>query len=204
MASKELNKENYKISNSYDIWRKIPPNKPNKSFEEIKNKSLYKLSRKWAEESSNTQEIVEKAKQFFQKLYLFNKSGLMNNDSYDDFLFRKKKGFCEHFAGSFALLMRYADIPVRVVIGYQGGEFMTDSQNNKFFLIDNSFAHAWNEIWIIDKGWVRVDPTSWVSPERIQESSLLGNRSNTRFIKRSTFNLNLTTNVTKLELTLTS
>ena len=63
----------------------------------------------------------------------------MNNDSpYDDFLFRKKKGFCEHFAGSFALLMRYADIPVRVVIGYQGGEFMTDSQNNKFFLIDNS------------------------------------------------------------------
>ncbi len=82
----------------------------------------------------------------------------------DGFLFQTKKGFCEHYSGSFALLMRAADIPARVVTGYQGGE--TNSINQQL-VVKQSDAHAWTEIWLDDRGWVRVDPTSAVSPLRV-------------------------------------
>ena len=114
--------------------------------------------------------------------------------------FNKKIGFCEHFAGSLGLLMLYADIPVRIVIGYQGGETLIDSKKNEFILIDNSYAHAWNEIWIKDKGWIRIDPTSWISPARIQDSSvLLNNNSNFKSFKRF-INLQFVSNLSRLSL----
>ena len=78
------------------------------------------------------------------------------------FLFNKKIGFCEHFASSFTLLMRAANIPSRVVIGYQGGEVLKNYQGRSYLLIDNSYAHAWSEVWLDDKGWIRVDPTEWI------------------------------------------
>ena len=205
LGRKELRKrEHYGILYTDNQWREKPPKKTNFNFEEIKNKSLYKLSRKWLEESSNPEEIIEKSKEWFLReeiRYTIN-PGLMNkNAPYDDFLFQKKKGFCEHFAGSFALLMKYAEIPVRVVIGYQGGEVIEDSKNNKYILIDNSYAHAWNEVWIKKKGWVRIDPTAWVSPDRIQESSTLITKNESKFLNfTNNLNFQLINNLTKIEL----
>jgi len=186
LGSKELRKRaQYQIEYSNNAWREVSPEEINFDLNKIKNKSLFKLSRKWLKESSNPQEILEKSRIWFSKegfTYSINPGLMSKNSPYDDFLFQKKKGFCEHFAGSFALLMRYANIPARVIVGYQGGEIYNDVKDEKYLLIDNSYAHAWNEVWIKDKGWIRIDPTSWISPERIQESSLLTNKYNSRFI----------------------
>ena len=88
----------------------------------------------------------------------------LGRDSVDDFLFKTRAGFCEHYASSFVILMRYLDIPARVVTGYQGGTLNTQDD---FYEIKQSDAHAWAEVWLAGKGWTRVDPTAAVAPDRI-------------------------------------
>jgi protein-glutamine gamma-glutamyltransferase len=89
--------------------------------------------------------------------------GVYGDHTADEFWFDRKEGFCEHIASAFVVLMRSMDIPARIVTGYQGGE-----RNNVdgFWVIRQSDAHAWTEVWLPDQGWVRVDPTSAVSPGR--------------------------------------
>jgi hypothetical protein len=89
----------------------------------------------------------------------------LQSDAVDDFLFTTKRGFCEHFASAFTLLARAAGIPARVVTGYQGGEF---NPMGNYLIVRQSDAHAWSEVWLAGKGWVRVDPTAAVAPERIE------------------------------------
>jgi len=83
----------------------------------------------------------------------------------DDFLFNTKRGFCEHFASAFTVLMRAAGIPARVVTGYQGGEY---NSMGGYLIVRESDAHAWSEIWLEGRGWQRVDPTAAVAPQRIE------------------------------------
>jgi transglutaminase-like putative cysteine protease len=90
---------------------------------------------------------------------------LLGRDSVDDFLFGTKRGFCEHYAAAFVFLMRAAQIPARVVTGYQGGYF---NPTGDYLLVRQSDAHAWAEIWLDGSGWVRVDPTAAVSPARVE------------------------------------
>lgn len=87
-------------------------------------------------------------------------------NSVDDFLFNTRRGFCEHFASAFTMLARAAGIPARVVTGYQGGEY---NPLNGYLLVRQSEAHAWSEVWLEGRGWVRVDPTAAVAPERIEK-----------------------------------
>lgn len=87
----------------------------------------------------------------------------------DEFLFGTRAGFCEHYASAFAVLMRAAGIPARVVAGYQGGEL---NAYGGYLLVRQSSAHAWNEVWLAGSGWVRVDPTAAVAPERIRRGGL--------------------------------
>ena len=82
----------------------------------------------------------------------------------DDFIFETKEGFCEHYASAFAIMMRMAGLPARVVTGYQGGEL---NSIGDYYVIRQSDAHAWTEVWTPEAGWVRVDPVSAVAPERI-------------------------------------
>lgn len=83
----------------------------------------------------------------------------------DDFMFTTHQGFCEHYAGAFVFLMRAAGVPARVVTGYQGGEL---NELGNYFIVRQSDAHAWAEVWLQGRGWVRVDPTAAVSPARVQ------------------------------------
>lgn len=89
----------------------------------------------------------------------------LRGDTVDQFLFETQRGFCEHYAGSFALLMRAAGIPSRIVTGYQGGEY---NELGDYLIVRQSDAHAWTEVWIKNKGWIRIDPTAAVSPDRIE------------------------------------
>ena len=82
----------------------------------------------------------------------------------DEFIFDTREGFCEHFASAFAIMMRMAGHPTRVVTGYQGGEL---NEIGEYYIIRQSNAHAWTEVWMPDRGWTRVDPISAVAPERI-------------------------------------
>jgi transglutaminase-like putative cysteine protease len=86
-------------------------------------------------------------------------------DSVDDFLFNTRSGFCGHFASAFTTLMRAAGIPARVVTGYQGGEL---NRLMNYYIVRQSDAHAWSEIWLEGRGWIRIDPTAAVAPERLE------------------------------------
>ena len=85
----------------------------------------------------------------------------------DEFLFEQKAGFCQHFSSSFVVLMRAAGIPARVVTGYAGGYL---NPLGGYWLVRRSDAHAWAEVWLENRGWVRVDPTAAVAPERIYDT----------------------------------
>ena len=93
----------------------------------------------------------------------------------DEFFFETRRGYCEHYASAFALLMRVAGIPARVVVGYQGGELSTVGN---WYLVTQSDAHAWTEVWLSGRGWVRVDPTAAVAPQRIERGGLLDRLAN--------------------------
>jgi transglutaminase-like putative cysteine protease len=85
----------------------------------------------------------------------------------DDFLFETRVGFCQHFSSAFANLMRGAGIPTRVVIGYAGGY---RNRYGDYWVVRGMDAHAWNEVWLEGRGWVRVDPTAAVAPSRILDT----------------------------------
>ena len=87
-------------------------------------------------------------------------------DPIDGFLFDTRIGFCEHYAAAFAVLLRLAGIPARVVSGYQGGE---PNPLDDYLIVRQSDAHAWVEAWLAGQGWVRIDPTAVIPAERILE-----------------------------------
>ncbi len=87
------------------------------------------------------------------------------NDIVDDFLFQTRRGYCVHYASSFAIMMRLAGIPARIVSGYQGGEMNPLSD---YMIVRQSDAHAWVEAWLPGKGWLRIDPTSVIPESRIE------------------------------------
>ncbi|MGD9597691.1 MAG: transglutaminaseTgpA domain-containing protein [Steroidobacteraceae bacterium] len=89
----------------------------------------------------------------------------LSGNAVDEFLFGTRRGFCGHYASAFATLMRAGGVPARVVTGYLGGEW---NPIGRYFLVKQSDAHAWVEIWLDGRGWTRVDPTGVVAPERLQ------------------------------------
>jgi len=97
---------------------------------------------------------------------------LLKDNSLDQFFFDTKAGFCVHYASAFTFLMRASGIPARMVTGYLGGEIndvnRTEQSGTTGHLSVYQYdAHAWSEIWVAGKGWLRIDPTGAVDPERV-------------------------------------
>ena len=90
--------------------------------------------------------------------------GTYGDNELEEFLFERKKGFCEHFAGSYATLVRAMGIPARVIVGFQGGSYNTFGE---FWKVSTKDAHAWVEVYLNDQ-WQRIDPTALVTPMRIE------------------------------------
>ena len=124
------------------------------------------LASDWALQARTPQEIVNAALTMFRgnDFYYSLTPPLLPEDAVDEFLFDTREGFCEHFAASFVVLMRAAGIPARVVTGYQGGEYNTVGD---YMVVRQRDAHAWAEVYFDDRGWVRIDPTAAVAPERV-------------------------------------
>jgi transglutaminase-like putative cysteine protease len=131
------------------------------------NPRTRELAESWQRELADPERISAAALRLFREapfLYTLQPPEL-GTDAIDDFLFTTRRGFCEHYAAAYVVLMRAAGIPARVVAGYQGGEF---NPVDGFLTVRQSDAHAWAEIWIDGKGWRRVDPTAAVAPSRIE------------------------------------
>jgi protein-glutamine gamma-glutamyltransferase len=123
----------------------------------------------WHKESKTNEEYIAKVLNYYteQNFTYTLTPPTMTEKPTEEFLFTYKKGFCEHFSSSFVILMRAAGIPARVVTGYQGGEY---NSVGGYFVIRQSDAHAWSEVWLERTGWTRVDPTASVAPERVEQT----------------------------------
>jgi transglutaminase-like putative cysteine protease len=125
------------------------------------------LARRMREEAGSDEAFIEsvltrfRSEEFFYTL----QPPVLDTNAVDDFLFNTKRGFCEHFASAFTVMARAAGIPARIVTGYQGGEYNT---LGGYFIVRQSDAHAWSEVWLPGRGWQRIDPTAAIAPERIE------------------------------------
>lgn len=136
----------------------------------VNNPETFALGQQLAKTYQQPRKIVQQVLNMFNQQnfhYTLNPPPTPGFDSVDQFLFETRKGFCEHYAGSFALLMRAAGIPARVVLGYQGG---TLNPLNRVMTVRQKDAHAWTEVWLNGEGWVRIDPTASIAPQRIETS----------------------------------
>jgi transglutaminase-like putative cysteine protease len=161
------------------------------------------LARQWrASAGADDEAVIRQGIEFFRAAgYQYTlQPPLLERDTVDGFLFDTRQGFCEHFASSFTFLMRAAGVPARVVTGYQGGEI---NPVDGFLEVRQADAHAWSEVWLKDRGWMRVDPTAAAVPMRVDEgvnaaipqSSLpLLMRENWSWLRSLRFNLSALTN----------
>ncbi|MDT3501332.1 DUF3488 and transglutaminase-like domain-containing protein [Stenotrophomonas maltophilia] len=127
------------------------------------------LARQWRQEAgSNDEAVVRRALQWITTDFSYTlDTPVAGRDPIDEFLFGYKAGFCEHFSSAFVVLMRNAGIPARVVTGFAGG---TRNRVGDYWVVRRMDAHAWAEVWLPQRGWVRIDPTAAVAPERILDT----------------------------------
>jgi protein-glutamine gamma-glutamyltransferase len=131
------------------------------------NPRARELAQGWRRETREPEEVVQRALALFRNepfAYTLQPP-LLGANGVDDFLFETRRGFCEHYASAFTFLMRAAGIPARAVTGYQGGEL---NPIGNYLIVRQADAHAWSEVWLEGQGWVRVDPTAAVAPERVE------------------------------------
>lgn len=128
-----------------------------------------KLAQQLKQTAGNNAAFVQTVLNYIseQPFYYTRQPPLLPNDPIDEFLFDSRRGFCEHYASTFVFLMRAAGVPARVITGYQGGEMNPQSD---YFIVRQSDAHAWAEVWLRGQGWRRVDPTAVIPAERIEDT----------------------------------
>ncbi|MBA3477438.1 MAG: DUF3488 domain-containing transglutaminase family protein [Lautropia sp.] len=135
------------------------------------NPRTLEMAARWrAEGDTSVPALVERAMDWLRRdrfTYTLTPP-LLGRHTVDEFLFDTKAGFCEHFSSAFVVLMRALGVPARVVTGYQGAE---RNEVDDYWIVRQSNAHAWAEVWMEASGWTRVDPTSAVAPERIERGA---------------------------------
>lgn len=170
---------------SYPDYR-IEPDEPAGGFERYLMLPAYispragELVLQLREQHPEDRKLAQAVLDYFRTrpFYYTRNAPLLYNDPVDTFLFETRRGFCEHYASAFTVMMRQAGIPARVVTGYQGGEI---NPLGDYLIVRQSDAHAWSEIWLEGEGWVRVDPTSVIPPGRIENTDdLLQRQPDTR------------------------
>jgi len=123
----------------------------------------------WLEVGREPERFVARVLERFGRSFTYTLTPpALGENPIDRFLFETQQGFCGHYAGALTYLLRSVGVPARVVGGYQGGEW---NPYERYLTVRQYDAHAWTEYWLEGRGWVRVDPTAAVSPERIVETT---------------------------------
>jgi transglutaminase-like putative cysteine protease len=144
-------------ANEIETFRALPPGS---------NPRARALAESWLADRPSPTTIVERAMEYLRSQpfrYTLTPPPL-GAHPVDEFLFETREGFCEHYASALTFLLRAAGLPARVVLGYQGGEL---NALGGYYIVRQSDAHAWTEVWLADEGWVRVDGVAAVAPERV-------------------------------------
>ena len=130
------------------------------------NPKAMALAGEWRRAARDEDEVLARAIEFFRsgQFSYTLEPPLLGRDSVDEFLFSTRTGFCEHFSSAFVFLMRAAGLPARVVTGYQGGD---PNPVDGILTVRQSDAHAWAEVFVAGRGWLRVDPTAAAVPGRV-------------------------------------
>ncbi len=153
---------------------------------QLDHKSQRLAQELWGKSGADPERYIDQVFHWYQNNnFVYTLSpGVLGQNRIDDFLFGSRHGFCEHFASSFAMLMRYVGVPARIVVGYQGGQLAPDAQSWEVRQLD---AHAWTEVFLNGKGQ-RFDPTAIIAPQRIdggmqdyieQDRSIFGAKQST-------------------------
>lgn len=155
----------------YSLQPDLPPSMltPYTELPEGAHPATRELAERWRADAPDARAFIQRVLNHFREepfTYTL-RPPLLRGDTVDTFLFDTRRGFCEHFAGAFAVMMRAGGIPARVVLGYQGGEI---NPSGGYLIVRQSEAHAWVELFLPGEGWRRFDPTAWVAPERIEDS----------------------------------
>ena len=154
------------------------------------NPRTLELAAKMRSEHSDDLDYIHAVLDMFheQPFYYTLNPPRLADDSVDGFLFDTKRGYCGHYASAFAVLMRAAGIPTRVVTGYQGGTY---NRFANYWILRQSDAHAWDEVWIEGSGWLRIDPTGSIAAERVEaglnDLATQGAADTSRWEQRSTW-----------------
>lgn len=132
-----------------------------------RNMRTVALAKQMREQAGSDQAFIAAVLARFgnEEFYYTLQPPALDSNAVDDFMFNTKLGFCEHYASAFTVMARAAGIPARIVTGYQGGEY---NPLGDYFIVRQSDAHAWSEVWLEGKGWQRIDPTAAIAPERIE------------------------------------
>ncbi len=171
-------KTNYYLGEDLkDYYTKTPSNISNRLQEWVLNNNT----------STPTEFLNKVYKKFSDGSYYYNLSPQnLSGNNYENFFFDLKEGYCEYYAGTFVLLARLANIPSRIVTGYYGGEL---NGVGDFYKFKQKDTHAWAEVWLNDKGWVRIDPTKAI-PDSNVRNTLNNIFSNKQFKSNSLFSSN--------------
>lgn len=150
------------VALSLQPWLQLPAGHHQRTLE---------MAARWQLETPDPAVLMQRALDMFRTggFRYTAEPPLLPDRMVDRFLFETRAGFCEHYASAFVVLMRALDIPARVVTGYLGAE---RHPSGAYWIVRQADAHAWAEIWLAGRGWVRVDPTAAVSPERIDRGAL--------------------------------
>ena len=150
------------LSRQYQLWYSDLP--------EGRNPRTAQLAMEMRAAASSDRDFVNAVLQKLnqEEFYYTLEPPPLGSNPVDRFLFETRRGFCEHYASAFSVMMRSVGIPTRIVLGYHGGEL---NPLGGHLIVRQSDAHAWTEVWIAGLGWHRVDPTAAVAPERIEMSA---------------------------------
>ena len=159
----------FTYSGSSNLNQAIPAPTPlgQPQITSVPSARLMALLSEWRSQAQNEADLVRLVYGYFQQnefAYSLMPDSLRDDNKIEDFLLNTRVGYCEHYASAFTILMRWLNVPARVVVGYQGGRF---NRTGNFLEVRYSDAHAWSEVWIEGR-WQRVDPTAAISPERIE------------------------------------
>lgn len=126
------------------------------------------LARQWQAETPDPLQLTRRFMALLERDFKYTISAPpVGFHATDDFMFETRLGFCQHFSSAYAVFMRAAGVPTRVVTGYVGGHY---NRIGNYWLLKTKDAHAWNEIWIEGRGWIRIDPTAAIAPENILDT----------------------------------